>query len=95
MRQRTPFPLKIPIHPKYYLVMKWLSIKSLIKGAVFDILNAMTENIITEEFADSLITPPVGGEHVGKRLDKFLSEVFLDISRNTFIRLIKDNKNKT
>lgn len=54
----------------------------------------MTDNIDIEEDLDLLITPPVPERSAKKRLDKFLAETFPDISRNTFIRLIENNRVK-
>ena len=73
--------------------MKHLSIKSLLNDAVFDILVLM-EEIDLEENARLLVTPPVPEGLAKKRLDKFLADTFPDVSRNTFIRLIEDDKVK-
>ena len=74
--------------------MSMLSIKSLRKERVFDILNSMIEDIDLEENPTLLTTPPVSEADMKKRLDRFLADTFPDISRNMFIRLIEDNKVK-
>ena len=54
----------------------------------------MTDDLELNETPHLLVTPPVPEGMARKRLDKFLADVFLDISRNTFIRLIEENKVK-
>ena len=54
----------------------------------------MIDEIDLEDSRGSLETPPVPESVAGKRLDKFLADTFPDISRNTFIRLIEENKVK-
>ena len=54
----------------------------------------MTDEIDLEEYANIKVSPAVSAQESKKRLDKFLADAFPDISRNTFIRLIEDNKVK-
>ena len=44
-----------------------------------------------EENPKTLLSPAVSENQVKMRLDKFLADVFPDLSRNTFIRLIEGN----
>jgi len=66
----------------------------LLKRRVFDILFSMIDEIEMEESERFLTTPPVPEGASKKRLDKFLADTFPDVSRNTFIRLIEENKVK-
>ena len=54
----------------------------------------MIDDLELEDKINLLITPPVSDAMAKQRLDKFLANSFPDISRNTFIRLIEDNKVK-
>lgn len=54
----------------------------------------MTDGIDLEEGTSVLVTPPVSDGCARKRLDKFLADLFPDMSRNAFIRLIENNKVK-
>lgn len=54
----------------------------------------MTDEIDLEEGSDVILSPAVSEGENKKRLDKFLADVLPDMSRNTFIRLIENNRVK-
>ncbi len=54
----------------------------------------MIDEIDSEEVSNMIVSPAVPQEMNKVRLDKFLAQVFPSFSRNTFIRLIEENKVK-